>query len=94
MRMSLVLALCLLVGCGGVKEKPAVPSTAQTTTKVVGVDKKALRKLLRDCSVVQVPKDAKDKELQEVAVDLANARKASLEECNKRLRKARAQLDG
>jgi len=95
MRMSPLLATLLLL-CGCAENKPKPPTTVVEAPKVeiVVVNKREFRKLLRACTVAQVPEDLNKKPLEDVAVDLANARKAALVECNKRLQKAREKLGG
>lgn len=88
MKMCLLLAALLLVGCNDISVKP--PSQAAT---VEMVDRVELKKLLRDCRVEQAPPGLNGQALEDVAINVANARKAALEECNRRLRRAREKLD-
>lgn len=96
MRMSLLLTTVLLVaGCGEVQTKPTPPAEGPKVQVVLDDKELAkLKRLLKDCQVAAIPEDVVDRPLEDVAVDLANSRKAALVECNKRLQKARAKLDG
>jgi hypothetical protein len=87
MKMGLLLSLMLLIGC---TTDPVIPPP-KPQVQEISLNRGELRALLRDCKVAGVPKND-ERDLEEVAVDLANARKAALEECNQRLRKARAKL--
>lgn len=92
MKMNFLLVVVLMVGCAAGGVKPVVPDRLDKANAVT-VNRLEMRRLLRDCEVEQVPKDADDRPLDDVAVDLANSRKAALEKCNARLRKARSKLD-
>lgn len=93
MKMSFLLMALLLASCGEVKTKP-LPLVQSEKVEVIVVNKSEFKKLLRACHTVQIPQGADQKAVQDVAIDLANARKASLEECNLRLQKARERLGG
>jgi hypothetical protein len=97
MKMSLMLVLALLTGCGSVTTKmlPTVEVKAPTPKTLVldGNKQKELKKLLKNCKVYVVEADSTDRPIEEVAVDLALARKSATNECNKRLQKARALLN-
>lgn len=97
MRMiTIFLAACLASGCGTTGKAPkadpvtitvTVPQTAPA--QVPQVSKKEWKKLTRDCETVEVPTDDPSKPVGDLAIDVANARKAALEECTARMRKLR-----
>ena len=80
-RLALILATVLLLAACGKEELIRPPEIVEVTvTKYVPVP----AELSRDCD--EVPKEGND---YQEAIRLANARLASLEECNGRLRKIR-----
>lgn len=97
MRMiALVLASCLAAS-GCVNKGPAKPVPTPVVVvaekKPTAQEKKDWKRLTRDCEDVKLPDDAHERRVEDVATDLALARKKALEECTKRMRAIRSQKE-
>lgn len=96
MKMNILVLAALLVGCktGEVRKHSEIitPAPPPAIVAPVTLTKKEVERLTKACRIPEVPTDLKGRDVRDVAVDLANARKAALEECAERMAELRHKL--